>query len=321
MTPKTCEFCGKAPSTVEVPAGQVVMGLCKSCSERWYRGDAEAAEMELQYVLAHADDPRAPDPDAPIRFSRLKLFSKSPAHFAAALEDEASHLDVGAAAHSLILGGQTVIAYPGKVRRGKEWDAFALENEGALILTKREFGQANRMAKAVRGNPDAMAVLEGEREKTLYWEVQGRKCRGTPDVRNEEKGFITELKTGETSDPRFFPFKVRRFCYHGQLAWYSDGAVLCGLNDPRAQYVVAVEATYPHVVTVFDLTDEIDKGRRLVRLWFERLLQCEAAKAWPGYSQSIVKLVLPEDNFEMLDADEVAQARPDWADAAAPEIT
>lgn len=317
MTPKTCEFCGKAPSTEFVPAGSAVMGLCKPCSERWYKGDAEAAEMQLQAVLVNADTPSWPDPEEPIRFSRLKLFSKSPAHFAAAMDDEGSALDIGAAAHSLILGGQKVVAYPGKVRRGKEFDAFALENEGALILTKTEFGRAARMAKAVKENADAMSVLEGEHEKTLFWDIQKRKCRGTPDVFNNEKRFVTELKTGETSDPRFFPFKMRRFCYHGQLAWYSDGAVLCGLNDPQAHYVVAVEATYPHVVTVFRLTpDTIDKGRRIARLWFERLLQCEAAKQWPGYSQSIVDLSLPEDDFEMLDAGEVAAARPDWADEA-----
>jgi len=317
VTPKTCEFCGKSPATESIPAGSVMMGLCKPCSDRWYKGDDEAAKLQLQTILENADKPSEPDPDVPIRFSRLKLFSKSPAHFAAALDEDASHLDIGAAAHSLILGGQRVVAYPGKVRRGKEFDAFALENEGALILTKSEFGRASRMATAVKNTPDAMAVLEGEREKTLYWDVQGRKCRGTPDVFNNDKRFITELKTGETSDPRFFPFKMRRYCYHGQLAWYSDGAVLSGLNDPQAHYVVAVEASYPHVVTVFRLTpDTIDKGRRAVRLWFERLLQCEAAKQWPGYTQSIVDLALPEDEFEMLDADEVAAARPDWADEA-----
>ena len=276
------------------------------------------AAEQLQELLVHADDPRPPEADEPIRFSRLKLFGKSPAHFAAALPDESSALDVGSAAHAMILGvGREVIAYPGKVRRGKEWESFQADHPDALILTKAEFGRASRMAKAVGDNADARRVLNGVREQTMYWEVSGRACRGTPDVRSDT--FITELKTGETSDPRFFPFKLRRFSYHAQLAWYSDGAVLAGHPDPKEHYVVAVEAAYPHVVTVFRITrDTIDQGRKMVRLWFERLLQCTAANEWPGYCQTVVDLDLPNENFEMLDAGEVAAARPDWADEDPP---
>jgi hypothetical protein len=32
----------------------------------------------------------------------------------------------------------------------------------------------------------------------------------------------------------------------------------------------------------------LDIGERCVRLWFERLKECEAANVWPPYVQSIV---------------------------------
>lgn len=256
---------------------------------------------QLQRLLVDADAPRAPAATEALRFSRLKRFAQSPAHFIGAAEMNGSGLDIGSAAHSMLLGGVDVVAYPGKVRRGKEFDAFEADNRGALILTQSEYRRAKGMADAVRAVPEAMRVLDGEREKTFTWKLQGRLCRGTPDVRSDK--FITELKTGETADPRFFPFKVRRFCYHGQLAWYSDGAVLAGLPDPQEHYVVAVEAAQPHVVTVFRMTpDAIEQGRRTVRVWFERLLQCEAAQQWPGYSQSIVELSLPQDWSDLGDA-------------------
>lgn len=262
-------------------------------------------------------DPLPPDPEQPIRFSRLKLFSKSPAHFAAALPEESSALDVGSAAHAMILGvGREIIAYPGKVRRGKEWEAFQADHPEALILTTAEFGRALRMAKAVDEHADARRVLNGIREQTMFWKLNGRLCRGTPDVRSDE--FVTELKTGETSDPRFFPFKMRRFRYDAQLAWYSDGAVLAGHPDPKEHYVVAVEAAYPHVVTVFKVSRWVPQGRKSLRLWWERLLQCEAANEWPGYCQSVVDLDPLEAEFELLDAGEVAAARPDWADGEVP---
>lgn len=269
---------------------------------------------QLQQLLVDADRPRAPTADDPLRFSRLKKFSQSAAHFLGATEPSASGIDIGKAAHSMLLGGVQVVEYTASAqRRGKVFDAFCADNPGALILSSSEYRRASGMTDAVRANPLAMRVLDGEREKTYTWRLQGRLCRGTPDVRG--KNFLTELKTGETADPRFFPFKVRRFCYHGQLAWYSDGAVLAGLPGPEEHYVVAVEAAPPHVVTVFRIAPEtIEKGRRLVRLWFERLLQCEAAQEWPGYSQSVVELALPDFEFDPGDgADQDVEGTPEEA--------
>lgn len=275
-----------------------------------------AAGEQLAGLLDDADKPHPPAPDEPIRFSRLRKMAKSPMHFAYAREDEASHLDIGSAAHSMILGGVRVIAYPGKVRAGKEWEKFKGENGDALILTRRELSSATGMADALRKDKEAMRVLDGEREKTILWKNQGRLCRGTPDVRGQSGGehFVTELKTGETSDPRSFVWKVIRFAYHAQLGWYSDGAVLSGLDEPSAHYIVAVEAKPPHVVTVFRLTPKsIEQGRRLVRVWFEQLLNCERTNEWPPYVQSVVDLELPEENLEILEA-----AMPAMSESEAP---
>lgn len=256
------------------------------------------AEVALQELLVAAD---RPDPDEPLRFSRLKMIGQSPAHYRGSPGPKGSGLDVGSAAHSLLLGGKRVVAYPGAKRAGKEFEAFERDNADALILTRREHAVAEGMAKSVRANPDAMRALDGVRERTFTWNQFSRKCRGTPDVRGN--GFHTELKTGETADPRRFPYKMRQFCYHGQLAFYSDGAQLAGMDVPRDNFVVAVEASAPFVVTVFRVSDEaIDQGRRLIRLWFEMLAACEAADFWPGYSQSVVELNLPGSDFDMEDA-------------------
>lgn len=262
------------------------------------------ATEQLQGLLAHADDPKLePYHVEPLRFSRLKLIGKSAAHFRHAPNPSGSGLDIGSAAHSIVLGGRPVIFFPGKTRQGKAWDEFQVEHDDAIILTRREHGIAEGMAKSVQASPDAMRVLEGERESTFFWEQFGRKCRGTPDVRGAT--FHTELKTGETADPRRFPWKMRQFCYHGQLAFYSDGAAYAGLNEPEENYVVAVEASAPFVVTVFKVTARaIEQGRRLIRLWFEQLAGCEAADHWPGYTQSVTELDLPDADMELEDAGE-----------------
>lgn len=229
----------------------------------------------------------------PVRFSDLKRFAQSPAHYAYAAQESSRSIVVGTAADTLILGGQ-VLAYPGAVRRGKEWEAWqAQQDPEALIVTKSELADASGIARAVERHPEAVRLLAGVRRETLLWDNNGRACRGTPDVRTGR--YITDLKTSETSDPRFFPSKVRRFAYHAQLAWYQDGCERAGLERPAECYIIAVEQKPPHVVTVYVLTDHVlDLGARLCRLWFEQLQNCEASGVFPGYSQSLVELDLPE---------------------------
>lgn len=258
----------------------------------------------------------------PLRFSALKQFAKSPAHYAAYLKQEqatTSAMDVGSAADLMILGGKRVVAYPGAVRRGKEFDAFTAGNFDAMIVTKKEYEQANGIAEAVLNSPDAVEALTGTKQQTVTWEMNGRTCRGTPDVIRPYyglRGSITDLKTGETSDPRRFPWKMRSFSYHAAMAWYLDGLTLAGLDVTDA-YIVAVEQSPPHVVTVFRLTEHVlDIGRRLYRTWFEQLQVCEASGEFPAYSQSIVELDLPdEDEIEISDAVQFMKPVPRLAEA------
>lgn len=244
----------------------------------------------------------------PLRFHRLRQMSKSPAHFAAAIEPaETAPMETGTAADELLLGHREVLAYPGEVRRGKAYDDYCAEHPGALILTQREAVKTFGICTAVLKCSDAMRVLEGARRETLYWEFAGRLCRGTPDVRGD--GFLTDLKTGETSDPRQFPWKVKRYAYHAQLSWYETGCGLLG-HPITESYIVAVEQLPPHVVTVFRLTPNlIEMGARLWRSWLEQLLVCEASGEFPPYSQSVVDLDLPDDSdIDLSDAVEVVES-------------
>lgn len=240
---------------------------------------------------------------APLRHSRLKLMGRSPAHYHAAVERDTTSMAIGSAADALILGGQAVVAYPGKQRRGKEWDAWQADQDpAALIVTQRELGLAQGMAAAVAINPDAMWALAGTIRETLFWKREGLPCRGTPDVRNDARRFLTDLKTSETSDPSRFPWKVRQYAYHAQLAWYRDGIERSGLPRPATCYIVAVEQLPPHVVTVFRLTEHtLDMGDRLNRLWLERLRVCQSSDYWPGYSETVLDLDLPDADPEALD--------------------
>lgn len=237
----------------------------------------------------------------PLRFSHLKQFAKSPAHYQCAVttdgDEQTYDMERGSAVHAVVFGTQRVIGYPGKVRNGKEWEAFEAANSDALILTRNEYEKSMRMAEAIWAHKQAMEILTGVAEKTLRFDYLGRACRGTPDIRAED--WIAELKTSSTSEPDRFTWHALRMHYHAQLAFYLHGVSACGLGDHRSAFVVAVEASAPFPITVLRLTDRaIEQGERLVRLWYERLRSCEESNAWPPYVQSVIDLDVPED-FEL----------------------
>ena len=246
----------------------------------------------------------------PVRFHHLRAFGRSAAHGQHALEggedEETYSMERGSALHHIVFGTKKVIAYhEGKPRRGKEWDAFEAENADAEILTSKDYEKANRMAEAVLTHRLAMGVLAGAHEQTFTFDWLGRKCRATPDVRTLE--YVTELKSTVDGEPERFVWQVRRLGYHAALAWYLQAVALSELGQPKDAFIVAVESSPPWVVTVRQLTPAtLDIGARQVRLWMERLIGCEAAGVYPGYSQTIVPLHLDVDelalNFDGVEA-------------------
>jgi hypothetical protein len=235
----------------------------------------------------------------PVRYSRLKQMAKSPAHYLAAVTEETTSMARGSAVDALLLGTQRVICFPGKVRAGKDWERFQLDNADALVLTRKELDRALAMAAAVRSSKPAMRALDGAHMTEIAWSFLGRECLSHPDVVGD--GFVTDLKTTESADPKRFYWAAQRYHYFGQLAFYDAAVRQSGRGDPQAHFIVAVESLRPHPVTVLRLTPRaLEQGQREFRLWFETLLACEAANAWPGYCESVVDLDVPDDAVELV---------------------
>lgn len=250
--------------------------------------------------------------DLEVRFHHLKLAgTKSPAHLRALLERDrgrsSSAMEKGSAVHALVLGGAPVTFYPGPVRRGKKWEKFRDEQPaGTLVLSRDDYDAAHGMAEAVARHADAVALLGGERERTLRWKELGVSCRATPDA-TVYASHVTELKTCESAEPGQFQRQAIRYGYHAQLAWYRQAVEALKLGKPSEAYVVAVESSDPYPVTVLRVTERaMDAGARLVCLWFERLRACLEADEWPAYVQNIVDLDVPDLDTFALDFGEAA---------------
>jgi hypothetical protein len=234
----------------------------------------------------------------PVRYSRLRKIGQSPAHFLADFHDETSCMEQGSAVDHLVFCDKQVIAYPGKVRNGAEWKSFKLDHPDNefQIVTQKGLEEAKAIAEAIRADKRAMRVLRGEHQKEIFWKYLGRDCVSHLDVLGVNGAWVTELKVSQTSNPARFRWHALKMGYHAQLGFYDQAAEAETGKAPRAHFIVCAEATYPHVVTVFKVTRKaIQAGKQMCRLWFERLLQCEAANEWPGYSQSMVDLDLFED--------------------------
>lgn len=235
----------------------------------------------------------------PVRFSRLKLFGKSAAHYACNASDDTSSLRKGSALHSYLLGDADKVAvYTGKKRdkRVKAYQEFLENHPGADILNAREFEAVDGMRKAILAHDRARQLLAGVREQRITWDTAGRDCAGTPDVvhlnANGTK-VLVELKTSVSSSPGLFKWQGKKLGYPAQVAWYADGLERTMLYKPgpvTAIYVVAVESAPPFNVVIYPVTERLRvQGRKQWRIWFEQLLNCEASGNFPGYAESDVE--------------------------------
>lgn len=239
-----------------------------------------------------------------IHFSALKQFARSPAHFKAYVEQGFSAtpaMSLGTLIHAMVLGGEYVI-FEAK-RRGKVWAEFKAANDGKFIVTQKEADKARRAADAVLSDPTAAPLLEGRKEEPWQATLYGRKAAGRIDVAGPA---TVDLKSAADCEPYRFQRTCLRMAYHAQLAWYADARKALG-DDPGECYIIGVESSVPHAVTTLRITPRaLDEGRKLTRLWVERLIACELADEWPGYAQSALDLDIVEDAGLIIDGESLS---------------
>jgi hypothetical protein len=259
----------------------------------------------------HGDRPRlAVDPRSlPVRISRLKLMGRSPAHYREACKygdgaGETLALKLGNVSDAIAFDKPVAVwnqrTASGKLsprsKTSKAWIGFQAANAGKVIATPSEVAKATGMVEALKADPHARALLFAStvrRDVEIEWTCLGRRCVSHLDALSPVA--VADLKTCETADPERFNKSALWYRYHAQLAFYVDACKAAGLGD-RDAYIVAVESSAPYPVTVFQLDDDaLTAGRKLYRVWLERLLACEAANEWPAYAQSVVRFTVPDE--------------------------
>jgi len=237
-----------------------------------------------------------------IRFSTLRHFAQSPAHFAywhgREMEPSAA-MRIGTAVHSAVLGGAPVVRYDG-TRRGKAWDDFEASHPGATILTATEYDTAQACRNAIWYNGEAFkhcGLGIGINERLIEWDFNGVPFRSTPDryYGPSDAATLVELKTTRSAQPAKFLRDATSRHYHAQLGVYRAALASVGVTVAKA-LIVAVETVPPYNVTVLELTDRaLDVGYRTACGWLEQYKVCEASGEWPGYAQAPIPFDIVEE--------------------------
>lgn len=239
-----------------------------------------------------------------INWSRIRLLEKSPAHYKYGYGEDSSGFALGTAVHSAILEPEKFAAdfviYPGKVRRGKEWEAFELEQTraGKSILSAKEQREAIGIRDAVHGNATARKYLTGGvAEFSMFWELgtvpYTFQCRGRGDYLSPLA--IVDLKSTKDASPKAFANSCARYGYFGQAAWYSDGYER--ITGKRLPYkIIAVESSSPYVVQVYNVPEaDLAKGREQYQTLLGKLDYCTKSGFWCGYSeQEEIDIEMPQ---------------------------
>ncbi len=166
-----------------------------------------------------------------------------------------------------------------------------------IVLTRTDYEIAERCATAVRAHPTAAEWLRGGRaEEVVTWtdEETGIACKARLDFITP--GSAIDLKSGRRQTLRDIQADVARYGYHGQLAWYLDGAKrakrLPQLGAKARLIYVQTEA--PFDVVPFEVDSmALSAGRGFYRDLLRKYARCAESEWWPGLATGPVPLELP----------------------------
>lgn len=181
------------------------------------------------------------------------------------------------------------ICLPRNTKAGKEMEG-EMAASGIEAVTSTDMEQALAMAASVRSHQAAAELLRtGKAEQSFWWDdlATGLRCKCRPDWYNGTT--LVDLKTTTDASPRGFAKAVANWRYHVQQAHYMAGTF-------AERFVfIAVEKTYPYAVGVYELdTTAMDAAEATRRNNLQTIADCRAINEWPGYSNTVQPLSLPE---------------------------
>ncbi|HEY3495251.1 MAG TPA: PD-(D/E)XK nuclease-like domain-containing protein [Polyangiaceae bacterium] len=235
-----------------------------------------------------------------LNWSTLKLLETSPRLLQfrrTTPRRDTESLHIGRAIHACLLEPEAwehyvvMPEFSGKGSRAAKAEWLA-DRPGSEIISAEDYAMVERCAESIRSHREAMKLITGgRREEVLRWTdaETGIACKARLDIVRPRD--LCELKSTRHGTPREFLRDASRLLYHGQVAWYHDGAIAAGALPSNADNpsVVAVQTTEPYDVMAFRLKDmDLSAGRALWQSLIRRFSECSAANYWPGVAPTLL---------------------------------
>lgn len=182
--------------------------------------------------------------------------------------------------------------YNARTKLGQEWKAA----QSREILTTDQADTISCCVQAVMEHDHARDLLTGtENEVVIEWtdEWSGIACKSRLDAISKWPALV-DLKT--TRELARFERSIAQYRYHGQLAFYHDGARAAGVlpDEVPTVAIVAVETIEPYDVGVYILDGPtLEAGRSLYRRLLDLYVECDRTDTWPGQCPSPRAVDLP----------------------------
>lgn len=235
---------------------------------------------------------------------------QSPAHYKARKEEirvTTPAMEFGTLLHSAILEPQrfldSYIVQPDfgdlRTKAGKEaklaWQDTLKDYN--IVVTAENAQKIVTIINKVHQHPVAANLFKnGASEVVGRWQdTRGVDCKMRADFIKD--GIIIDLKTTRNAHPSSFQRDAYNFKYDVQTAFYLEGFEI--ITGEIGQYIiVAVESESPHEISVFAPDQAfIEIGQKRFRKALDLYADCKARNVWPGYSQEIQSLALPNYAF------------------------
>ncbi|MGR0185383.1 PD-(D/E)XK nuclease-like domain-containing protein [Azospirillum aestuarii] len=236
--------------------------------------------------------------------SKLKVFADAPAKAQFGERSETSTQRFGSLIHCAVLESADLENryFVCDLDRLNPRDGVYKEAQakaGHRTLVKRpDWDEALRIRDAVHQHPIAQELL-GQNllvEQSFYWndEMTGLLRRGRADGLRPDMRVIVDLKSTADASRYGFARSVADYRYHWQDAFYRDGITAVAW-EPEAFIFLAVEKEAPFLVGAYEVPEEdLQRGRERVREELIRYAECVRTNHWPGYSDTLETLHLPE---------------------------
>lgn len=180
---------------------------------------------------------------------------------------------------------------PNVDRRTKEgkarWAQFEADSEGKTVVNMEMVEKCVEMCAAVRNEPLAVKLLQGECEKPFFWvdDMTGEECKCRVDCLNTaySQPIIVDVKTTTDASTEAFIRSAINYGYDLQAAMYSEG-VQRNIGKKPLFVFVAIEKDPPFAVNILQ-ADELllRRGYDLFREYIGIYHDCKQTGNWWGY--------------------------------------